>query len=206
MKHLFTTAVAVAVIAAAGGCAFFSSGYRETREYDISVSADQAKPDKLAVPVRFGVFYNLSGAGLGFLMRSAGDRVTTDPYNRWLVSPEQMIEREFRKSIEGTSPDGRVRSYVKLSCSLLAFEFDAHGRMARLSMDFTASFFDDSVLIRTVSARRDFEAPVSEANDEKLPEALVAAMSRCTGEAAQFAAGLISKSLEKTAEQPPHKE
>ena len=139
-----------------GGCALMRSSYQETREYDLSgveVKAATALP-----PVKLGVFRNLSGAGLQFLVRSEGNVVQTDVYNRWLMSPERLVEREFYRVLVADNPaENNQRDYLLLSGTILKFEFDRAADKAVLELDLTARVFRDGAAAGSHSACAVFE-------------------------------------------------
>lgn len=178
-----------------GGCGIFASHYRETREYDLAPVASNA--DGKLPQVRFGVFRNFSGAGLPLLFREEGSRVRTDVYNRWLMSPELMFERELRRALGPADESGKAGCYVRLSGTLFKFEIDAVRSRAVLEVEFSAAFYRDRVLQRTENAASTFETPLKNDSIEAASEA----MSHCVGEAAAFAAKLVKKAVESGAEE-----
>lgn len=85
------------------GCALMSTSYVEPAEYDLSV------PEKPLPEVRFelGTFRNLSGSDRRFLYRESDGKMFSDDYNRWLLSPDLMLERQLHRAL---SPREEVRT------------------------------------------------------------------------------------------------
>lgn len=100
------------------GCGIFTShGYREPADYDLL----PARQTRLvpAAPIRFGVFSNISGAGIRMLERRKDGKMSLDEYNRWLLPPEQLLRRGM---IELFLPVTDREATIQIYCQLLRFE------------------------------------------------------------------------------------
>ena len=92
-----------------GGCVLMGPSYTEPVDFDLGVPAAEAvRP--AALPIRFGVFRNLSGSNRGFLVRESGDRLSSDEYNRWLLSPELLAAANPHRTAGPGGRDGKKRA------------------------------------------------------------------------------------------------
>ena len=90
MKYLSLFAIPLLLLS---GC---FSGYRQTVVMDLE-TLEPAAPEKMP-SARIGVIRNNSGAGLPVVIRQQDGLVETDKYARWLMSPDQMLERELHRT------------------------------------------------------------------------------------------------------------
>jgi len=157
------------------GCAFLSPSYIEPKEYDLAVPADPL------TDVRFelGGFRNLSGSDRRFLYRESDERMLADDYNRWLLSPDLMLERQFHKALfpreTRSGGDGR---FLRLGGTIYRFEFDRTNKTAILSVDYTIRIFTDHRPAGSESLSITTEKPI---NGDTAASA-AAAMSECVAE------------------------
>ena len=135
---------------------------------------------------------NNSGAGLPLMIRHKDGLVETDKYARWILSPEQLLERELHRTLTATDAPA-----VRLSGNVLTCEFDAVRKEAILEVSFEAK--KDKVFRQI---RKTFCVPVAwpQKNDPVLrASALSKAMSECFQKACFAAADLIEE-VQKTHE------
>ncbi len=162
----------------AGGCAILNPDYIEPADFDVEPPPLQQHPLP-GMPVRFGVFRNLSGADRRFLLRDEGNRMRKDEYSRWLMEPETMLERQLR--VEFANPEvGTEARFLQLAGTIYRFEFDRVRRMAVLGISYRIRLSES-----TFSAERDIL--LEEPWKGKLPEGGVAAMSECMRRSAEMA-------------------
>lgn len=131
--HLFRLLFVFGFVMLVGGCMLTGPSYTDPVDYDLGIpAADSVK--FLPLPIRFGVFRNLSGSSRGFLVREGADRLASDEYNRWLLSPELLLQRRIRTQLR--DPIGTPLN-VRLDASIYRFEFDRARHSANLSVEFT---------------------------------------------------------------------
>ena len=183
MKRIVTTMLATALLAAAG-CALMGPEYVEPAEYDLA-QPPSAESASLSAPVRFGVFRNVSGADRRFLIRAEDDRMLTDEYNRWLVSPELLIERRLRAAMPDPEEIRRSGETVRLGGTVYRFELDRKRKLAVVG----------------VSLERNTlcEAPIRDDS----PAAAVRAMSEAVERSAAAAKQLVLELLKGAGEEKP---
>lgn len=179
-----------AALLAAAGCALMGPEYVEPAEYDLADPVEGARP--MAAMVRFGVFRNVSGADRRFLIRAEDDRMLTDEYNRWLVSPELLIERRLRAAMPDPEEIRRGGETVRLSGTVYRFELDRKRKLAVVGVDYSARLSGGASLERNTLC----EAPIRDAS----PAAAVRAMSAAVEKSTAAAKLLVSELLEKEAE------
>ena len=177
MKRIVTTMLATALLAAAG-CALMGPEYVEPAEYDLA-QPPAAESASLSAPVRFGVFRNVSGADRRFLIRAEDDRMLTDEYNRWLVSPELLIERRLRAAMPDPEEIRRSGETVRLGGTVYRFELDRKRKLAVVGVDYSARLSDGASLERNTLC----EAPIRDDS----PAAAVRAMSEAVERSAAAA-------------------
>lgn len=157
------------------GCALMSPTYIEPKEYDLAVPADPL------TGVRFELtgFRNLSGSDRRFLYRETNERMLSDDYNRWLLTPDLMLERQLYKALfpreTRSRGDGRL---LRLGGTVYRFEFDRTNKTAILTVDYTIRVFTDRRPAGGGSLSVTTEKPI--AGDT--PAAAAAAMSECVAE------------------------
>lgn len=152
MKRIVTTMLATALLAAAG-CALMGPEYVEPAEYDLA-QPPSAESASLSAPVRFGVFRNVSGADRRFLIRAEDDRMLTDEYNRWLVSPELLIERRLRAAMPDPEEIRRSGETVRLGGTVYRFELDRKRKLAVVGVDYSARLLTAPRWNATLCAKR----------------------------------------------------
>ena len=159
------------------GCALMSTSYVEPAEYDLSV------PEKPLPEVRFelGTFRNLSGSDRRFLYRESDGKMFSDDYNRWLLSPDLMLERQLHRALsprEEVRTGGRNGRFLRLSGTIYRCEFDRGQKKAVLYVDYTVRVYVDRRPVRTENLNVSTEQPIR----GNTPAAAVAAMSECVAE------------------------
>ena len=134
------------------GCVFTPYTYVENSEFDLKLPAF----DREASQIRLGVFKNLSGSDRRFLCRRPDGRMVSMEYQRWLLSPELLLQRCMYAAFavdSGTA--GGDSAAAQVSCVLYRFEFDERDNAAKLSADFVVLRGGTSRLVRV-----DASAPV----------------------------------------------
>lgn len=182
--------LAAAALLAGAGCALMGPEYAETAEYDLAHPAAEVPP--LPVAVRFGVFRNVSGADRRFLIRTADDRMLTDEYNRWLVSPELLIERRLRAAMPDPEKVRRSGETVRLGGTVYRFELDQQRKLAVVGVDYSARLAGGASLERNILC----EAPIRDDS----PAAAVRAMSTAVEKSAAAAKLLVEELLKNGTE------
>ena len=193
MKRIVTTMLATALLAAAG-CALMGPEYVEPAEYDLA-QPPAAESASLSAPVRFCVFRNVSGADRRFLIRAEDDRMLTDEYNRWLVSPELLIERRLRAAMPDPEEIRRSGETVRLGGTVYRFELDWKRKLAVVGVDYSARLSDGASLERNTLC----EAPIRDDS----PAAAVRAMSEAVERSAAAAKQLVLELLKGAGEEKP---
>lgn len=182
-----------AALLAAAGCALMGPEYVEPAEYDLADPVEGARP--MAAMVRFGVFRNVSGADRRFLIRAEDDRMLTDEYNRWLVSPELLIERRLRAAMPDPEEIRRSGETVRLGGTVYRFELDRKRKLAVVGVDYSARLSDGASLERNTLC----EAPIRDDS----PAAAVRAMSEAVERSAAAAKQLVLELLKGAGEEKP---
>jgi len=157
------------------GCALMSSNYIEPKEYDLSVPAEPLT----GVRFELGTFRNLSGSDRRFLYREKAERMLSDDYNRWLLMPDLMLERQLQKALfprETRSDGGGL--LLCLSGTIYRFEFDRESKTAVLTVNYTIRIFNDRRLAGSVSLSVTTEKPI----EGDTPASAAAAMSECVAD------------------------
>ena len=131
----------------------------EPAEYDLSV------PEKPLPEVRFelGTFRNLSGSDRRFLYRESDGKMFSDDYNRWLLSPDLMLERQLHRALsprEEVRTGGRNGRFLRLSGTIYRCEFDRGQKKAVLSVDYTVRVYVDRRPVRTENLNVSTEQPI----------------------------------------------
>ena len=155
------------------GCALMSTTYVDPVEYDLSTREDPLPEVRFEV----GTFRNLSGSDRRFLYREKSCRMIADDYNRWLLSPDLMLERQMYRilSPDGERASGRNGTFVRISGTIYRFDFDLSPRQAVLSVDYTVRIFTDRKLVGS----ENLAVTTREAIHDDTPDAAAEAMSRC---------------------------
>ena len=193
MKKVVMTMLTAALFAAAG-CALMGPEYVEPAEYDLAQPpSEEIAP--LPVPVRFGVFRNVSGADRRFLVREENDRMLTDEYNRWLVSPELLIERRLRAAMPDPEEVRGNSEVVRLSGTVYRFEFDRRRKRAVVGVNYSARLSDGGRLERDAY----YEVPMRDDS----PATAVQAMSAAVEKSAAAARMLVQELLKEAGEKAP---
>ena len=193
MKRIVTTMLATALLAAAG-CALMGPEYVEPAEYDLA-QPPAAESASLSAPVRFGVFRNVSGADRRFLIRAEDDRMLTDEYNRWLVSPELLIERRLRAAMPDPEEVRGNSEVVRLSGTVYRFEFDRRRKRAVVGVNYSARLSDGGRLERDAF----YEVPMRDDS----PATAFLAMSAAVEKSAAAARMLVQELLKEAGEKAP---
>ncbi len=162
MKKLLLCSLALPILA---GCALMSGRtYVEPRDYDLTL----APAPQINHWIVIGGFRNLSGTDRRFLFRENNGEMTTDDYNRWLLSPDQLLTRKVYEQFSGEAKKGES---VRLNGTIYQFEFDRNAKKA---------IFGISYSLRPQSSQEQmysFSTEESAADDSSA--AYAAAMSKC---------------------------
>ncbi len=156
------------------GCALMSTSYVEPAEYDLAVKANPLSEVRFEV----GSFRNLSGSDRRFLYREKGGRMVSDDYNRWLLSPDLLLQRQLQQTLspEEVRSGGRNGMLARIGGTIYRFDFDSAARKAVLSVDYTVRIFSpDRKMVGSDSVTVTTEAEIQ----GNSPEAAAAAMSDC---------------------------
>lgn len=173
-KRITGTALAVCglLLPLLSGCALMSTNYIEPREYDLSVPAEPL------TDVRFELttFRNLSGSDRRFLYREKAERMLSDDYSRWLLTPDLMLERQLQKALfpRETRSNGNGL-LLRLGGTIYRFEFDRERKMAVLTVDYTVRIFVNRRPAGSGSLCVTTEKPI----EGDTPASAAAAMSGC---------------------------
>ena len=157
------------------GCALMSSNYIEPKEYDLSVPAEPLTDVRFEV----GTFRNLSGSDRRFLYREKAEQMLSDDYNRWLLTPDLMLERQLHKALfpRETRNNGGGQ-LLRLSGTIYRFEFDRESKTAILTVDYTIRIFVDRRPTGGGSLSVTTEKPI----EGDTPASAAAAMSGCVAD------------------------
>ena len=188
MKVWVLATVSIALAALAGGCLFGQNDYVENAEFDLALS----KRMPVGVPVRVGVFKNLSGSDRRFLIRRGDGQVVPLEYQRWRLAPELLFQRCMYAAFN-IAPDNDD-SRVRLNAVIYRFEFDEREKQACLAVDFMLTNSYDADAARPAAARAvraEVAVPVKDSGD--LGAARAAAMSECV----RLAVEKLAKELAK---------
>ncbi len=175
--RLAFVAGSAAVIALGGGC-LFPSGASPVSDFDLEPVAVTG-----SVPVRCGVFRNLSGGDRRFMSRR-GSEVFFDENNRWLSGPEQTLMRAVFSGIGNDDSAGNCRLDVTI------YRFCRNGDNAELAVE-ASLVSGDGAKVSSWSRRYVSAIAGSDAG------AFVAAMDRCTAEFAAEAVSRCRKMMQK---------
>ena len=160
---------------AGAGCAYLSPGYIEPKEFDLAVAATPLT----GMRFQLGTFRNLSGSDRRFLYRGKDERMLADDYNRWLLTPDLMLERQFHKALfpreTRCSEQDRL---LRLDGTIYRFEFDRTKRTAILSVDYTIRIFNNRRPAGVSSLSVTTEKPIL----GETSASAAAAMSGCVSE------------------------
>ncbi|MBO5307855.1 MAG: hypothetical protein IJZ19_04115 [Lentisphaeria bacterium] len=161
------------------------ANYRQSVELDL-LPEDSAAQLSAMPTARIGVIRNNSGAGLPIVIRLKDGLVETDEYARWLMSPDQMLERELHRTLNTTD-----FTSVRLTGNVLTCEFDRSSQQAVLEVSFEAR---KGKHFKRLKKR--FTAPVKLKDNSDAREqasAMAKAMSICYRQACLAAADLINE-------------
>ncbi|MPN61126.1 hypothetical protein SDC9_208860 [bioreactor metagenome] len=103
----------------------------------------------------------------------------SDDYNRWLLPPDMMIERQLHKMLfpSETRSDGDGR-LLRLGGTIYRFEFDRENRTAVLTVDYTVRILVD----RRPAGSGSLSVTTQRTLTDDTPAAAAAAMSGCVEE------------------------
>ncbi len=194
------TVTAVALLAWTAGCALMGPGYVEPAEYDLADPPEEARP--MAAMVRFGVFRNVSGADRRFLIRAENDRMLTDEYNRWLVSPELLIERRLRAAMPDPAEIRRSGETVRLSGTVYRFELNRKRKLAVVGVDYSARLPGGASLERSTLC----EAPLRDDSPASAVRAMSLAVEKSTAAAKLLVTELLRNEAESAKASPEEKQ
>lgn len=186
MKKIGLAAISAVVAVLVGGCLFSQNTYIDSAEYDLAL------PKRVFdEPVRIGVFKNLSGSDLRFLLRSGDGQVVPLEYCRWRLSPELLLQRCVYGAfnIAPDNDDARPR----LNAVIYRFEFDERENKACLAVDFMLpnNGYGTRRPTLPLAVRADVAVPVRDDGD--LGAARAAAMSECVRLAVEKLAAELRK-------------
>ncbi len=122
------------------GCGILSPKYIEPQEHDLTVPATPVEQ----INLEFGAFRNLSGSDRRFLYRGLQGRMFADDYNRWLLSPDQMLERQLHKALQPhEARGGDEEKLYRIGGTIYRFEFDRKMRAACVTIDYVIRVFEN---------------------------------------------------------------
>lgn len=113
-RTVLLSAVLTAILLA--GCVFKS--YRPVAEFDLT--AGKVEPPAQALRVQ--EFRNNSTSGIRLQVRDASGQVVRDPYNKWVLPPEQLVARALNLALQ--QPDAASAVPVPIDGTLDVFEID----------------------------------------------------------------------------------
>lgn len=170
------------------GCSFLSGSYREPEVFDPPAAAGREAVEMLP-ECTLGAIRNFSGADRRFLFRSDPDgRMESDEYSRWLLPPDQMLERQLRETaLVGRPAESGGRDYLQLGAEIRRFEFNKTTREALLEVEFIVRVFRDRRAERSVSEVVRCVSPFAGGSAAEC----AAAMTQCFHTAAEAARNLL---------------
>lgn len=193
MKKLFTAGLA-ALMLLGTGCILTRNDYVENSEFDLEL------PKYQGGNLRIGVFKNLSGSDRRLLVRRGDGQVEPLEYQRWLLSPELLLQRCIYAAFD-IVPDNAA-SVPRLNAVIYRFEFDERDGKAHLAVDFTIPDYRDPVSAAGSKnkpyprmVRGDFAVPVKKSGD--MAAARAAAMSECARLAMEKLAAELNEKVDK---------
>lgn len=171
------------------GCSLLNGSYREPEVFDLPAAADQGAPAVEKLPeCTLGPVRNFSGADRRFLFRSGTGRMEPDEYSRWLLPPDQMLERQLRETaLAGRPAESEGRDYLQLGAEIRRFEFNRTTNEAQLDVEFTVRVFRERRAVRSVSEVVRCASPFSGGSAAEC----AAAMTQCFHTAAEAARNLL---------------
>lgn len=119
----------------------------------------------------------------------------TDEYNRWLVSPELLIERRLRAAMPDPEEVRGNSEVVRLSGTVYRFEFDRRRKRAVVGVNYSARLSDGGRLERDAF----YEVPMRDDS----PATAVQAMSAAVEKSAAAARMLVQELLKEAGEKAP---
>ena len=164
---LFSAVLPVILLA---GCVFNS--YRPVAEFDLV--AGRAEPPACAL--RILEFRNNSTSGSRLQWRDPSGRVFRDPYNKWVLPPEQLVARALNLALQ--KPDEQSAVPVPVEGTLDVFEVDGAEHLFRLAGCWKRPGDNREF-------RFSFAVPVEEDSAD--------AVARAAGEAVKLLAGQLSQ-------------
>ena len=167
-RVIFISALLSAVLL--GGCVFKS--YRPVAEFDLV--AGPVEPPARAL--RILEFRNDSSSGSRLQWRDPSGRVIRDPYNKWVLPPEQLVARALNLAL--LRPDEQSVTPLPVEGTLEEFEVDGSAHQFRLTGSWKPPRGDREF-------RFSFSVPVEEDSAD--------AVARAAGEAVRRLAGQLSQ-------------
>lgn len=129
-----------------------------------------------------GTFRNLSGSDRRFLYRESDGKMFSDDYNRWLLSPDLMLERQLTRALSPRERGPHRRKKRPVSAvgrNHLPLRIrPGTEKKAVLSVDYTVRVYVDRRPVRTENLNVSTEQPIR----GNTPAAAAAAMSECVTE------------------------
>ncbi|MDR0932066.1 MAG: ABC-type transport auxiliary lipoprotein family protein [Victivallales bacterium] len=170
MKKLYFCALLLPLLA---GCAFMSVSYIEPTEHDLKIAENPLSEIRFEI----GTFRNLSGSDRRFLYQEKNGQMVSDDYNRWLLTPDLMMERSLHSALSPSTmrQGGRDGTFARISGTIYRFDFDRQRRMAVLFIDYNVRVFVDRKPIKSESLNVKIEEPIN----GNTSDAATAAMSVC---------------------------
>ena len=161
------------------GCFFTKESYHPVRYFDIG------KPEagKYTAAVRTVSFTSAGPYKFDVVYRTQQNELVKDDYNKWIQTPETMLENYIR--ICFASPDSKSdEGSVRVAGRILIFEVDITKNETVISVEYKISA-NDKTIEKTVTYKSTLK--------DKSPESIAEAMS---GSAAKFAA-LLDEEIKK---------
>lgn len=169
MNRMILLPVFLAVTLLAG-CVFES--YRPVAEFDLVTG--EVEPPVCAL--RILEFRNNSTSGIRLQWRDPSGRVIRDPYNKWVLPPEQLVARALNLAL--LRPDEQSVTPLPVEGTLEEFEVDGSAHQFRLTGSWKPPRGDREF-------RFSFSVPVEEDSAD--------AVARAAGEAVRRLAGQLSQ-------------
>ena len=185
MKKLqFALLLTAAVLTVAvSGCVLTPHENHTTRNYDLAMLMADKKQDLF----RVSVFENNTPSRNRMLYRQKNNQIVQDEYNRWVQTPERLLQRYFELAFP-VSESADVDALGTLRCTITAFEFDWERSEAVLALNY---------FLRSGSGKQSSGSLIfREKAAEHTPSGFAGAMSR----AANAAVGKIAQAARKLAQ------
>jgi len=169
------------------GCVFTRESFTPVRYFDIG----NPDPAKFAgIHLNVGQFSVAGPYRQEMVIRTVGNELVKDSFNRWALPPDAMLSRYFRIAFA----EGRGRTDYTLSGSILSFEADLPKKEAVLTIEYRLVPPAEDTVAAAVEKTCTFRGKI-EGNGA---EAFAGAMSSAVAEFANSLAGARAGTAVKT--------